>query len=123
MGASRVTSKVWEERPLPIEVIPNSLFKFYSERRWAERFLAGELLCWSVSYYRDLEDESRGDKNEGSSEYRPQGGLLINNHTRNIFPHFEFRLAFLREAGRDICILHEYVVSRSGGEATRRDVC
>ena len=66
----------------PMEVIPSTLFKFYDERRWAERFLAGELLCWSVSYYRDREDEIRGDKNEGCSEYRPQGGLTINNITQ-----------------------------------------
>jgi hypothetical protein len=65
-----------------MEVIPSPLFKFYDERRWAERFFAGELLCWSVSYYRDLEDEIRGDENEGYSEYRPQGGLVINNITQ-----------------------------------------
>jgi hypothetical protein len=65
-----------------MEVIPSPLFKFYDERKWAERFLAGELLCWSVSYYRDREDEIRGDKNEGRSEYRPQGGLVINNITQ-----------------------------------------
>lgn len=65
-----------------MEAIPSTLFKFYDERRWAERFLAGELLCWSVSYYRDREDEIRGDKNEGRSEYRPQGGLVINNITQ-----------------------------------------
>jgi hypothetical protein len=72
---------------LPIDVIPNSLFKFYSERRWAEKLLAGELLCRSVSYYRDMEDEIRGDKNEGCSEYRPQGGLLINNITQGTSFH------------------------------------
>ena len=65
-----------------MEIIPSPLFKFYDERRWAEQFLAGELLCWSVSYYRDREDEIRGDKNEGRSEYRPQGGLAINNITQ-----------------------------------------
>jgi hypothetical protein len=65
-----------------MEAIPSTLFKFYDERKWAERFLAGGLLCWSVSYYRDREDEIRGDKNEGRSEYRPRGGLVINNITR-----------------------------------------
>jgi hypothetical protein len=65
-----------------MEVVPSPLFKYYGERKWAERFLVGELLCWSVSYYRDLEDEIRGDKNEGRSEYRPQGGLVINNITQ-----------------------------------------
>lgn len=64
------------------EEIPTPLFKFYNEQRWAERFVAGEILCWSVSYYRDLESEVRGDRNEGSSEYRPPGGLVINNITR-----------------------------------------
>jgi len=65
-----------------MDAIPSPLFKFYDERKWAERFLAGELMCWAVSYYRDREDEIRGDKNEGRSEYRPQGGLLINNITQ-----------------------------------------
>jgi hypothetical protein len=65
-----------------MEEIPRVLFKFYDERKWAERFLAGELLCRSVSYYRDREDEIRGDKTEGCSEYSPQGGLEINNITQ-----------------------------------------
>lgn len=66
-----------------MEIIPSPLFKFYDERRWAERFLIGELLCWSVSYYRDREDDIRGDKNEGRSYYRPEGGLVINNITQD----------------------------------------
>jgi hypothetical protein len=65
-----------------MQVIPSQLFKFYNERKWAEQFLAGELLCGSISYYCDLEDNIRGDKNEGRSEYRPQGGLLVTNITQ-----------------------------------------
>lgn len=61
-----------------METVPSPLFKFYDERRWAERFMAGELLCRSVSYFRDLESEIRGDPNEGCSVFRPPDGLELN---------------------------------------------
>lgn len=62
-----------------------SLFKFYSELRWAENFLDGKLRFQSLSYYRDYEDKGvRGDPFEGSEVYRPDGGLVITNKTRGI---------------------------------------
>ncbi len=67
-----------------METAPSPLFKFYDERRWAERFMAGELLCRSVSYFRDHESETRGDPNEGCSVFRPPGGLEINLIERGI---------------------------------------
>src|SRR4051812_37477758 len=63
---------------------PNrSLFKYYSERRWAEAFLDGDLLFRSLAFSRDYEDEeTRGDRNEGSAVFRPAGGLVVNNETQ-----------------------------------------
>jgi hypothetical protein len=61
----------------------HSLYKYYAERKWGEAFLNGELLFRSLSYFRDLEDGSvRGDGNEGTSIYRPNGGLVVTNHTQ-----------------------------------------
>src|SRR5688572_6125597 len=60
-----------------------SLFKYYSERRWAEAFLDGELVFRSLAYFRDYEDgEIRGDRSEGSAVFRPPGGLIVNNKTQ-----------------------------------------
>jgi hypothetical protein len=61
----------------------HSLYKYYSGQKWAEAFLRGELLFRSLSYFRDLEDgQVRGDQNEGTSVYRPEGGLVVTNHTQ-----------------------------------------
>jgi hypothetical protein len=61
----------------------HSLYKYYSERKWAEAFLKGEVLFRSLSYFRDLEDgQVRGDQNEGTSVFRPNGGLVITNQTQ-----------------------------------------
>lgn len=60
-----------------------SLYKYYDKREWAEAFLDGNLRFRSLSYFRDYEDEHvRGDKNEGTSVYRPEGGLVITHHTQ-----------------------------------------
>lgn len=59
------------------------LYKYYSDRKWAEAFLDGELLFRSLSYFRDYEDKNvRGDQNEGTAIFRPEGGLIINNQTQ-----------------------------------------
>jgi hypothetical protein len=63
--------------------VRHSLFKYFSERRWAEAFLNGEILFRSLSYFRAYEDEEvRGDRYEGVSVFRPEGGLKINNLTQ-----------------------------------------
>jgi hypothetical protein len=60
-----------------------SLYKYFSDRKWAEAFLKGEVLFHSLAYFRDYEDEGiRNDKNEGTAIYRPEGGLVINNITQ-----------------------------------------
>ena len=40
----------------------HSLFKYYDQRIWAEKFLDGELLFRSLAYFRDCEDAVRGDE-------------------------------------------------------------
>ena len=58
------------------------LYKYFSQRNWAERFVDGELLFRSLSYFRDYKDQIRGDRNEGSSIFSPENGLVINNETQ-----------------------------------------
>jgi hypothetical protein len=61
----------------------HSLYKYYSGRKWAEAFIDGNLRFRSLSYYRDYEDKQvRGDKNEGKMIFRPEGGLVVTNHTQ-----------------------------------------
>lgn len=61
----------------------HSLYKYYSERKWADAFLDGELLFRSLSYFRDFEDKNvRQDQNEGTAIFRPEGGLIVNNLTQ-----------------------------------------
>ena len=61
----------------------HSLFKYFSERKWADAFLDGQLLFRSLAYFRDYEDENvRGDHNEGRALFYPEGGLIMNNETQ-----------------------------------------
>jgi len=61
----------------------HNLYKYYSERKWANAFLDGEVLFRSLSYFRDLEDNNvREDQNEGTAIFRPEGGLIVNNLTQ-----------------------------------------
>ena len=56
---------------------------YFSERKWAEAFLDGEVLFRSLAYFRDYEDENvRKDKGEGNSIYKPAEGLLVTNQTQ-----------------------------------------
>jgi hypothetical protein len=65
------------------EMRRRSLYKYYSERKWAEEFLDGKLLFRSLAYFRDYEDKSvREDQNEGAALFRPEGGLIVNNLTQ-----------------------------------------
>ena len=59
------------------------LYKYFSDRKWANAFLDGEILFRSLSYFRDYEDKNvRGDEKEGTAVYRPKEGLVITNHTQ-----------------------------------------
>jgi hypothetical protein len=60
-----------------------SLYKYFSELKWAEAFINGQMLFRSLAYFRDYEDENvRKDEHEGTSLYQPEEGLLINNLTK-----------------------------------------
>jgi hypothetical protein len=64
-------------------MVRRSLCKYYNDQRWAEAFLNGKLLFRSLAYFRDFGDKDiRGDQNEGTAVYRPEGGLIINNRTQ-----------------------------------------
>jgi hypothetical protein len=71
-----------------------SLYKYYSERRWAEAFLQGAVLFRSLSYFRDCEDENvRRDQNEGTAIYCPEEGLIVSNLTQGkqfVLQHHSF---------------------------------
>jgi hypothetical protein len=60
----------------------HSLFKYYDQLIWAEKFLDGEMLFRSLAYFRDCEDAVRGDEHEGTSRFLPDGGLQITNQTQ-----------------------------------------
>jgi hypothetical protein len=60
-----------------------ALYKYFTEHKWANAFLEGEVFFHSLAYFRDYEDESvRKDQNEGTAVFRPAEGLLINNYTQ-----------------------------------------
>jgi hypothetical protein len=67
----------------PVSARCPRVYKYFSEARWAQAFLLGELRFRSLSYFRDLEDNNvREDPDEGTALYRPQGGLPVNNVTQ-----------------------------------------
>lgn len=78
-------------------ILMRRLYKYFSERKWAEKFLEGEILFRSLAYFRDYEDqEIRGDQNEGSAIYDPVDGLVITNHTQGttfVLPGYSFESA------------------------------
>lgn len=75
-------------------MIRGRLYKYFSEEKWADAFIRGEILFRSLSYFRDLEDRNvREDQNEGKAIFRPQGGLVLNNQTqgtKHILPGHAF---------------------------------
>jgi hypothetical protein len=59
-----------------------SLYKYFSEPKYAEAFLNGQMLFRSLAYFRDNEDPVRGDEYEGTSKFRPDGGLVVIKQTQ-----------------------------------------
>ena len=59
------------------------LYKYFSNREWAEQLLDGSMYFNSLGYFCDCEEEEvRGDRYEGTSIYRPNGGLQVTNLTQ-----------------------------------------
>jgi len=70
------------------------LYKYYTERKWAEAFLEGEIFFRALSFFRDYEDANvRKDQNEGVNRFRPPLGLVGYNNTQGrsfTLPHHAF---------------------------------
>jgi hypothetical protein len=65
----------------------HSLYRYFTERKWADEFLDGKMRFRSLAYYRDYENECeaekvRKDDKEGNLVFGPPGGLLITNQTQ-----------------------------------------
>ena len=59
------------------------LFKYFNSLQRADEFVDGRFRCWSLAYYRGVEDGGvRGDVNEGRFAFRPREGLTGYNHTQ-----------------------------------------
>jgi hypothetical protein len=112
-GTSRKRS-----RPIVKEMRRRSLYKYYSERQWAEEFLEGKLLFRSLAYFRDYEDQNvREDQNEGTAIFRPEGGLIVNNLTQGktfALPHHAFQSSANQEE------IFVFCVSRSRTDELRQ---
>src|SRR5258706_5818187 len=65
-------------------LMKRSLYKYFTEQKYAEEFLDGKMLFRSLAYFRDDEDAARGDEYEGTSKFLPDGGLLVHNQTTGI---------------------------------------
>jgi hypothetical protein len=95
-----------------------SLYKYYSDQRWADDFLNGKLLFRSLSYFRDYEDKQvREDQKEGTSVFRLSGGLVINNLTQGttfVAPEWGFESSAKHEE------IFVFCLSRSHTEERRR---
>ncbi len=94
------------------------LYRYFSERKWAEAFLDGSMLFRSLAYFRDYEDEEvRGDTNEGTAIMRPRGGLQGRNRTQRkdfFLPNAAF------ESGANTGEILVYCLSKSQDEEKRR---
>jgi hypothetical protein len=109
--------KPFPSRPPSVTLPGNnirSLYKYFSELKYAEAFLDGEMLFRSLAYFRDNEDAVRGDEYEGTSKFLPDGGLVVHNHTQGTI--FTLPMAF--ESSVNAQEIFVYCVS----EALRADI-
>jgi hypothetical protein len=65
----------------------HSLFRYFTERTWADEFLDGKMRFRSLAYFRDYENESeakavRKDDKEGNLVFGPPEGLLVSDQTQ-----------------------------------------
>ena len=59
------------------------LYRFFDDVCWAEQMMLGSMRFMTLAFYRDYEEQQvRGDDNEGTSVFRPDCGLDINNQTQ-----------------------------------------
>src|SRR5712691_12074713 len=94
------------------------LFKYFSERQWAEAFIQdGAMRFRTLAYFRDYEDaQTRGDFNEAVAILRPTGGLAGRNRTqRRDFCMTDAAVEFFVKAGE----IFVYCLSKSQTEEMR----
>jgi hypothetical protein len=65
----------------------HSLYRYFTERKWADESLDGKMRFRSLAYFRDHENESeaeavRKDDKEGNLVFVPPERLLVSNQTR-----------------------------------------
>lgn len=94
-----------------------SLFKYFKERRYANDFLEGKLLFRSLAHFRDDEDAAREDQYEGTSNFRPEGGLQIHNQTQGV----QFGLPMAFESSVKAGEIFVYCVSQTLSAAIARE--
>jgi hypothetical protein len=65
-----------------------SKYRYFTEIKWAEKFMDGELRFRTLSHFKKIEDgEIRGDAGEGSISYKPEGGLIMHHQGKSFtFP-------------------------------------
>ena len=73
--APRLLSR--DDRAIVLPKASGPVFRYFSEATHAQSFLEGRIRFCSLSYYRDHEDTVRGDAMEGTTRFKPVGGLQI----------------------------------------------
>lgn len=92
----------------------HSLYKYFSDRKWADAFLDGEILFRSLSYFRDYEDKNvRGDEKEGTAVYRPKEGAGYHEpHSGHDIHAFRSCFRVSRESGGNLRVLRKQIAIR-----------
>jgi hypothetical protein len=66
-----------DDQPIVLPKARGPVYRYFSEETHVQSFLEGRIRFGSLSYYRDHEDVVRGDAMEGTTSFRPVGGLQI----------------------------------------------
>jgi hypothetical protein len=60
--------------------LPGILYK-YLPRQYADAMIErGELMCSTLAWFQNYEDDQRGDRFEGTRKYFPVSGLQVTSH-------------------------------------------
>lgn len=59
-----------------------SIYRYFSDRKWAEEFLLGSIRFGPLTYYQSIEDENRRDGSEGILRHNHGETLRITNLTQ-----------------------------------------
>jgi hypothetical protein len=78
----RRKAQAWRAPSVTLPGPGRSVYKYFSEHKYAEAFLDGQMLFRSLAYFRDNEDAVRGDEYEGTSTFLPDGGIVVSNQTQ-----------------------------------------